>query len=113
MAGCWSALYFLNLKGDVLIQRTYRDDVEYEALKILFDPKAKQRRRGSDQSALLRPTSQNLWLLLLLPARLVCQSVGCNFCLINSSTFAVFDCSDSLVPSAAGEILRLCSERIY
>ena len=29
MAGCCSALYFLNLKGDVLIQRTYRDDVEY------------------------------------------------------------------------------------
>ncbi|KAK9805823.1 hypothetical protein WJX73_004276 [Symbiochloris irregularis] len=28
MAGCCSALYFLNLKGDVLIQRTYRDDVE-------------------------------------------------------------------------------------
>ena len=29
MAGCCSALYFLNLKGDVLIQRIYRDDVEY------------------------------------------------------------------------------------
>ena len=28
MAGCCSALYFLNLKGDVLIQRIYRDDVE-------------------------------------------------------------------------------------
>ena len=29
MASACSALYFLNLKGDILIQRTYRDDVEY------------------------------------------------------------------------------------
>ncbi len=28
MASACSALYFLNLKGDILIQRTYRDDVE-------------------------------------------------------------------------------------
>lgn len=35
MAGCCSALYFLNLKGDVLIQRTYRDDVEYGSISML------------------------------------------------------------------------------
>ena len=28
MASACSALYFLNLKGDILIHRTYRDDVE-------------------------------------------------------------------------------------
>lgn len=34
MASACSAIYFLNMKGDILIQRTYRDDVEYASSDI-------------------------------------------------------------------------------
>jgi hypothetical protein len=31
MAHALAAIYFLNLRGDILIERRYRDDVEYAA----------------------------------------------------------------------------------
>lgn len=34
MACACAALYFFNLRGDVLIQRTYRDDTEYMYWKV-------------------------------------------------------------------------------